>query len=151
MPNVSGALSRSKAAQDRTHSKTFGVRSVAWRISSTVPDAPAKFEMAGFCFTISPNRFCSSSHWCDGEKGSLSPSPKTFMKAFFRPILSFVLLATFSHLVIAADFYVSPSGSHSPPFVDWSTAATNIQDAIDVAADGDVVWVTNGCMRLAAR
>ena len=44
----------------------------------------------------------------------------------------------------AATRYVSPSGSHTPPFTNWPTAATDIQSAIDVAVDGDTVLVTNG-------
>lgn len=53
-------------------------------------------------------------------------------------------LAFLSPPVSATERFVSPAGGHVPPFTTWTDAATNIQNAIDAGADGDVIWVTNG-------
>src|SRR6266850_7178034 len=45
----------------------------------------------------------------------------------------------------AAVFYVDVNSPNpQPPYLDWPTAATNIQHAVDAASDGDLVLVTNG-------
>jgi len=80
-----------------------------------------------------------------------SASHRTFGSArerfTWRFLLKFIVPFAFlgqSYPALATDFYVSPSGGNIPPFAAWASAATNIQDAIDAASAGDVVWVTNG-------
>lgn len=46
--------------------------------------------------------------------------------------------------VAAGITYVSKSGSHTPPFATWETAATNIQDAVDATSPGGRVLVGDG-------
>jgi len=46
---------------------------------------------------------------------------------------------------LCSTHYVDASGTNStPPYSNWLTAATIIQDAIDIAATGDEIVVTNG-------
>src|ERR1035441_7898876 len=59
------------------------------------------------------------------------------------PCLTIFLLLAFH--AAATTFYVNASNpAPGSPFATWSTAATNIQDAIDVTTNGDTVLVTNG-------
>ena len=45
----------------------------------------------------------------------------------------------------AATLYVDVNGTNPiSPYADWSTASTNIQDAVNAATNGDIVQVTNG-------
>jgi hypothetical protein len=60
------------------------------------------------------------------------------------PLRPSILLLTVTHLS-ADTLYVSPTSlTPTPPYATWATAATNIQDAVDVASAGDEIVVTNG-------
>lgn len=71
---------------------------------------------------------------------------------FFIASLSFCLCWLSSPGLLhsrAATLYVDATGLNpEPPFSSWATAATNIQNAVDLAVDGDEVLVTNGIFML---
>ncbi len=42
------------------------------------------------------------------------------------------------------EIYVSPDGGNISPYTNWADAATEIQWAVNVATNGETVWVSNG-------
>src|SRR6266542_4239165 len=55
------------------------------------------------------------------------------------------LLLTGAVSALAEVHYVDVNSTNAtPPYTNWTTAATNIQDAVDVAVAGDQIVVTNG-------
>jgi hypothetical protein len=56
-----------------------------------------------------------------------------------------VVLTVLTFKTSAATLYVSLASTNPvPPYAGWSTAATNIQDAVDAANAGDLILATNG-------
>jgi len=47
-------------------------------------------------------------------------------------------------LAFATNVFVSTVGSHTAPYTNWATAATNLASALTYAANGVTVWVSNG-------
>src|SRR5437667_9292301 len=55
-----------------------------------------------------------------------------------------ILLASLGSALAATHYVDQNSANSTPPYTNWPTAATNIQDAVDAAVAGDEIVVTNG-------
>jgi predicted outer membrane repeat protein len=74
------------------------------------------------------------------------------MKSRITAGMAWVVCGALSAAFGANVYYVSPNGSHTPPFASWGTAATNIHDAVSLMVSwqspADLCLVTNGHYRL---
>jgi len=60
-------------------------------------------------------------------------------------LLVLLLLLAATSSAVATVYYVNVNNvKPTPPYTNWATAATNIQEAVDAAGTGDEVVVTNG-------
>jgi hypothetical protein len=67
------------------------------------------------------------------------------MKTVPRKFLALAILLGLPLRAVSAVHYVDLNSTNAtPPYTNWTTAATNIQDAVDAAVSGDEVVVTNG-------
>ncbi|MBI3850933.1 MAG: hypothetical protein HY298_11755 [Verrucomicrobia bacterium] len=58
--------------------------------------------------------------------------------------LNVAVLATAASALADVHYVDVTSTNAAPPYTNWTTAATNIQDAVDAAVAGDEIVVTNG-------
>ena len=58
-------------------------------------------------------------------------------------MLNVAFLATAGSALAALHYVDVNSTNATPPYTNWTTAATNIQDAVDAAVAGDEIVVTN--------
>ncbi len=61
-----------------------------------------------------------------------------------KVLLSILLLIAYSLTLNATVRYVSKTGSSTPPYITWETAADSIQECINVSVFGDTIYVANG-------
>src|SRR5437773_7412462 len=66
--------------------------------------------------------------------------------------VALVLFLSTAASALADVHYVDVNSTNAtPPYTNWATAATNIQDAVDAAVAGEEILVTNGVYRTGSR
>ncbi len=63
---------------------------------------------------------------------------------FFALLIFNLFVAANYSFLIGSIRYVSHSGSNTPPYLSWETAADSIMSAINISSFGDTIYVANG-------
>jgi len=66
------------------------------------------------------------------------------LKLFFLLLLTLLIVNSSLLITHATVRYVSKTGTSTPPYISWQTAADSIQKCINICVDGDTVYVANG-------
>lgn len=80
----------------------------------------------------------------------------TYAAGMYSPSLTVVNAIGETHICTRTNYirsapavaYVATNGMHVSPFTNWITAATNVQDAVDVCWDGSLIRVADGTYAL---
>ncbi len=70
------------------------------------------------------------------------------LKSLLRSALCALCVLLWQSALAGVHYVDVNSTNATPPYTNWATAATNIQDAVDAAVAADEVVVTNGAYRL---
>ena len=85
-----------------------------------------------------PSNLFAFASWT-GDTNAIVSGSATSAAVSVRLDTPITLVAHFS--AITPTYYVSPSGSHSAPFITWETAATSLQAIVDYVPDASTVLV----------